>query len=298
MRQAAFSKPGHAAPGPASSYDLEPVDLEELGTVAALQTRVDRKYVIDGGVLDPLFTHLAAKARILDIDGRRCFAYQSTYYDTPEFLTYLDAARSRPSRFKIRVRSYLDHGTHFTEVKSRNRSRRTVKSRQPTSAAAHHILDRSSRSFVADAIRSELGDAPGRSIDEAANVLTPTLRTRFRRTTLLVEPPTERASVQLPMRATIDTDLEFDGMGRQTRIDRRLCVIETKTAGPPSPIDQLLWRAGHRPTTFSKYGCGLALLHPHLPATKWNRVLRRQFGWQPNRRPRGGTVGTAAAEQD
>ena len=43
----------------------------------------------------------------------------------------------------------------------------------------------------------------------------------------------------------------------------------------------LLWAAGNRPVTISKFGVGMAALHPQLPANKWNRTLRRYFGWTP-----------------
>ena len=33
----------------------------------------------------------------------------------------------------------------------------------------------------------------------------------------------------------------------------------------------------------SKYCVGIALLHPHLPANCWNRILRERLSW--NREP-------------
>ena len=55
----------------------------------------------------------------------------------------------------------------------------------------------------------------------------------------------------------------------------RLAIVETKTGATPSSTDRLLWRHGHRPVRISKYGTGLAVLHPDLPATPWRRVLDR-----------------------
>ena len=34
---------------------------------------------------------------------------------------------------------------------------------------------------------------------------------------------------------------------------------------------------GQRPVRISKYCVGLAVVHPHLPANRWNRTLRRYF---------------------
>jgi len=34
---------------------------------------------------------------------------------------------------------------------------------------------------------------------------------------------------------------------------------------------------GHRPLRISKYGVGMAALHPGLPELKWHRVLHRSL---------------------
>lgn len=67
------------------------------------------------------------------------------------------------------------------------------------------------------------------------------------------------------------TSLDFSGY----------LVVESKSAGPATPVDRLLWRNGIRPARISKYCVGLAALDPALPANRWNRTLRRYFGWQP-----------------
>ena len=63
---------------------LPAVGLEELNTAAALQTRVDRKYVIP--VLQArqllLAASLDAGVRVLEMDGLRTFDYDSVYFDT------------------------------------------------------------------------------------------------------------------------------------------------------------------------------------------------------------------------
>ena len=57
-----------------------------------------------------------------------------------------------------------------------------------------------------------------------------------------------------------------------------LAIVETKSAGAASEVDRLLWRAGHRPVRISKYGAGMAALHPDLPRLKWHRVLDTHLG--------------------
>jgi hypothetical protein len=45
---------------------------------------------------------------VLEIDGARSFAYDSTYFDTPDLDAYLLAATRRRRRFKVRTRTYVD----------------------------------------------------------------------------------------------------------------------------------------------------------------------------------------------
>ena len=78
------------------------------------------------------------------------------------------------------------------------------------------------------------------------------------------------------VRVTVDTDLTWsDGRRELTLPD--LVIVETKSGSRPSGVDRLLWEAGHRPASISKYGTGLAALRGDLPANKWTRVLRRHF---------------------
>jgi hypothetical protein len=239
--------------------DLAPVTLDELNDVAALQTRRDRKYVLTPDELDSLLADLPP-ARVLEIDGSRSFAYDSTYFDTPELDAYRLTATRRRRRFKVRTRTYVDTGSCFVEVKTRAGRGTTVKERQP-----HDDADRLG---VASAfVRDRLADAGAPS----APVLTPTLRSRYRRTTLLLD----------DARVTLDTGLVWnllDPCGAGAAIGD-LVVVETKTAAGsgPSSVDRLLWRAGHRPDRISKYATGLAVLRPDLPDMPWRRLVRRRL---------------------
>ena len=62
---------------------LPGIGLDDLLRRAALQTRIDRKYVLDADRLPRLLAAVDGSAHILDIDGRRWFGYLSTYFDTP-----------------------------------------------------------------------------------------------------------------------------------------------------------------------------------------------------------------------
>lgn len=255
-----MSSPATADHDTVATQDLGTVTLTELTERAALLTRVDRKYVVPVAAADALLRRLATMpggARVLDVDGRRAFAYRSVYLDTPDLLTYRQAAHRRPRRFKVRTRSYLDTQEHWYEVKVRDRRGRTVKERLPR--CAEDPVDDATVSFTRDTLaRHHL--LPG-ELD-----LHPVLVTTYRRVT-----------VWLPgcgTRLTIDTLLEGHGPTGTALLPSR-AVVETKTGGAPSVADRLLWTAGHRPVLISKYATAMAALDARLPANRWTPVLRR-----------------------
>jgi len=236
------------------------VDLAELEATAGLLNRRDRKYVVPLPVAAQFVGRLAASCRVLEIDGRRRFHYESVYFDTPQGASYLAAARRRTRRYKVRTRSYLDSGRCLLEVKVRDPRGRTVKLRHEHPFEIRSGLDPGSRAFAAAC--PLIGD------ESAA--LEPALATRYTRATLLVGP--DRA------RVTIDTDVEaFAPDGRAVTL-AGMAIVETKSGGPPSAADRLLWSLGHRPARISKYCTSLAVLNPELPSNAWTRALRQP--WQ------------------
>ncbi|GII05671.1 VTC domain-containing protein [Planobispora takensis] len=239
---------------------LPPIALDELVDRASLLTRLDRKYILPATDLQAVLGGLPGDVRALEIDRRRVFAYRSLYFDTPGLDSYLAAAHRRRRRFKIRIRSYLDSGTHFAEVKTPGRRGTTVKQRIPHTGGPH--LGPEARAH-ADAVLAD-ASIPGDGL-RFGHVLT----TLYSRATLFV-PSTGS-------RVTVDTDLTWAlPDGSAIRIPDRV-IVETKSARTTSEVDRLLWSLGHRPCPVSKYATGLAALRPDLPANRWRPVLRRHF---------------------
>ena len=302
-------------------HELPPIGLAELVERAALQTRVDRKYVVPVGDLDGILADIAALggdttrshgtrspgsrshgshgtrapdtgARVLEMEGVRDFRYESVYFDTPELTSYWMAARARRRRVKMRTRAYVDSSTAYLEVKTRGARSATVKDRleydfDDRARLNHHGLD-----YIGETL-----DATGFD-DIEPEALVPTLITRYRRTTLFVPGDEWHAE----SRATIDTHLTWalsdavraavtdavtdalpdrvagipDAPGGSVDTPG-IVIVETKSGARASAVDRILWAHGHRPSTISKYGTGLAALKPELTATKWSRTLRRHF---------------------
>jgi len=242
---------------------LDPVSLQELLVRAALQERVDRKYLLPTTDIEPLMQALGPDARILEIDGRRTFDYESVYFDTPDLTCYLLAAHRRRRRFKIRTRTYVDSAECWLEVKTRDKRGHTVKFRQQHDAGLPTALSPGSRQFTDMVVTNAA--LPG--VSDLS--LAPSLVTSYHRSTLYL-PATDS-------RVTIDTDLQWELDTGETIALTEMAIVETKTATRVSQADRLLWRSGRRPTQISKYGTGLAALRPDLPSTKWHRILRRHF---------------------
>ncbi|MGE0726765.1 MAG: polyphosphate polymerase domain-containing protein [Acidimicrobiia bacterium] len=245
---------------------FERVELAELLTAAELLTRFDRKYLLDVAVLTELLERLDPAVRVLDIDGSRHFRYESVYFDTPALVSYHDAARRRTARFKVRTRAYLDSGTCALEVKTRDHRGHSVKVRTPYAVDERGVLTEAGLAFVAGF------EHPARYVA----ALQPTLRTAYRRTTLLLPAGN---------RVTLDVELAFTSADGRRVEGGRHAVVESKSVGHPTAVDRVLWSLGHRPIPFSKYAVGMGLLHPGLAAHRWNRTLRQAFGWQPEGHP-------------
>ncbi|BCY12388.1 polyphosphate polymerase domain-containing protein [Actinoplanes sp. L3-i22] len=232
------------------------ISLDRLVAAAELLTRVDRKYLLPAALLPTVLARLPHDTRALEIDGRRDFAYRSLYFDTDRLDCYLGAAHRRRRRFKVRIRSYLDSGTDFLEVKTRGSRGETIKNRLVYDASP--------------ALLKQVLVTAGVTADEHA--FRPVLSTDYRRQTLYL-PSTGS-------RVTVDRELTWSlPDGPEVRVPDHL-IVETKSAGAASEMDRVLWALGHRPCSLSKYATGLAALRPELPANRWHPVLKRHFSPQ------------------
>ena len=236
---------------------LAHVSLDEVLALAPLQSRRDRKYVLQRTEFPAFLADLPPTTRVLAIERRTLMGYQSVYFDTDSLHCFRSTARKRPQRAKVRTRTYLDTGRTWLEVKQRDRCGMTHKLRQPH--ARQDAYDLADGAAFVDAVQDRVSAAS----------LSPVLRTTYKRVTLLLDDA---------VRATIDVGLQcVDLRDGSTVSPDGLVLIETKSPAGPSACDRLLWRHGHRPTKVSKYATGLCALHPELPSNRWHRVLHRNF---------------------
>lgn len=248
---------------------LEGIGLEELNATAALQTRIDRKYLVPATTFARLFGSFDADMRVLDTGGLRIFRYDSVYFDTPALDSYFLAAHGRRRRYKIRTRSYLDSGVSFLEVKTEGSRSATVKERIPYSPADRSTITAEGAQYIAETLGGT-GQAP-------PSQLAPVLETLYGRITLFLPASNSRA--------TIDLNVAWSLPGQAPLVMANQVVVETKSGSAPGQLDRHLWHHGIRPSRISKFATGMATLMPELPANRWHRTLRHNMP-QPTHRAR------------
>lgn len=259
-----------------AAWTADTVNLAAVTSAAGLQTRVDTKYLMTAGRFAALAPVLTAHAAVLRIAGRRAFAYESMYFDTPDLLTYRQHVQGRRRRYKIRTRAYLDCGDCLLEVKCAGTRESVVKHRTPYPMAARTRLTAAGGAFVDRTLAASYGLAapPG---------LAPVLITAYRRVTF--------ADPDAGLRVTCDTDLtvipapgaEDGGATRPVwalRAAPDLVIVEVKAARSGSGVERALRGHRVRPISLSKYCVAVAALREHdggppLPANPWRRASRR-----------------------
>ena len=220
-----------------------PISLAEMSTVK-LMNRTDTKFLTTVPGLHKLLQMAQGDYYVQEIDGKRLAAYQTTYFDTPEYAMFYEHQHGHANRQKLRFRSYVNSGLLFMEVKTKNNHGRTKKKR-----IAVDDLD------LQDAVKA---DFLGIHLRHAAEPLVPAVRNSFERITLVNRAKTERL--------TIDLGVHFHGMQTGQDCDMGpLVIIELKRDGlVPSPVSGMLRELRIHPHGFSKYCFGLALTTPGL----------------------------------
>ena len=228
--------------------EYKPCLLKDLGETT-LMDRTDTKFVLPLNLGLQVLTEMQHHYQVLEINGQRLQPYNTLYFDTPDYYFYQEHMRCRADRFKLRVRTYLANDLTFLEVKQHTNKGRTVKDRIQ--------LDTFWPGLDAEA----LGWAVER-LPVAAWPLEPVLNNRFFRM-LLVNP--DQAE-----RITLDFDLQFSDQHCVADAGPLVVAeVKRKSIHEESFFINWLHSAHQRPSSFSKYCLGLALLNPDL---KRNRL--------------------------
>ena len=171
-----------------------PITLDEM-TGVKLLNRTDTKFVTNMPTLMRLLEMACGDYYVQDIDGVRIAPYYTVYFDTDDCVMYRRHEAGHMNRQKLRVRSYVDSGLNFLEVKTKNNRGRTKKKRLTLEGfdPEHCSEFRVQSAEYADFLHTWLRYDPA--------LMTEQLENRFDRITLVNKGKTERL--------TIDTNLRF-----------------------------------------------------------------------------------------
>lgn len=236
---------------------LPPISLDEMSAIR-LMNRTDSKFLASEQQFASLLEMVRGNYMVQCIDGKRFAEYRTVYFDDSENSMYIRHHNGFLTRQKVRIRSYLDTGNYFFEVKLKNNHGRTKKKRIELHAADSYVAD-----------------GAGEFLDSVAMLpipladMTPKISNHFERITLVNNGKTERL--------TIDTGLSFHNeVSGQDRSMDNLVVIEVKRDGNTySPILEMLRELRIFKSGFSKYCIGMALTTPGIKRNRFNKKIRK-----------------------
>ncbi len=221
------------------------ITLEGLNAKAAMLERLDNKYIVPADRLYPAFAAFADHFDVLEIGGKRSFVYETEYHDDAVAQSYRDHHQGRRKRCKIRVRTYVDAGFSYLEVKLKDLRNVTVKKRLKIDQTKVG-LSRDALAFIDDCHVEMYGTPLARS-------LKPVITMRYARITLVARDGGERM--------TIDTNLAFHSQAMERRAAADHFILETKSARGNGLADRILRGQHLHPTKqCSKFCIGMAAL--------------------------------------
>jgi hypothetical protein len=240
--------------------DFAPITLDQLNAKAAMLERLDNKYIIPADRFRPALQDFAQHFDVLDIGAKRAFTYATRYFDDRDLQAYHDHHQGRRKRCKVRIRTYLDAGYSYLEVKLKDRRQITVKKRLRLDGALDRIDDRA-MAFI-ETCHRELYDA------YMGRALVPVIGMEYERITLVARDGGERM--------TIDTALKFETADRMRAVRPDMFIVETKSARGNGLADVILRGLHLHPTkSCSKYCVGLAACGLVARRNRFLPALRR-----------------------
>jgi len=218
-----------------------------------LQDRVDTKFMFHDSLLPKVFQDMQNDYRILEVAGYRYSNYETLYFDTDDFLLYLQHHNGKQNRFKFRSRKYVESDLHFFEVKFKSNKGRTVKER-----FKHHEIVKD----LEGKAREFLVDVSGHDPEHYKAKIW----VNYRRHTFVSKTTQERL--------TIDTNLTYIDEKNQKTYDG-LVIAEVKQGSSrnKSRFIALMKKYHVREKSISKYCLGVISLHPEIKRNRFKPTL-------------------------
>lgn len=234
------------------------ISLEELSR-APLMNRTDEKFAFHLKQLPEILDAIRDDYDVLNIDGKVIFNYTSQYFDDEEYSFFHDHHRALPRRFKVRMRTYLDTGMSFLEVKEKKKGR-TDKKRIAISEI-HDVFSDQERDFLISRIPS-------------FKELRPVMTNTYSRITLVNKHCEERLTIDFDIS---NADQEHTDEMSQTLSKIVIAELKQPRLDRNSPFYKLMRNKGIRPFRISKFCFGMMDVYERKFALKSNRFKSKQL---------------------
>ncbi len=250
--------------------NYHPISLSEMNGVKLLN-RTDTKFVTTLDKLRQLLLLAENDYRVQEINGKRIAPYYTVYFDTPQHDMFMAHQDGHANRQKLRIRSYVDSGLNYLEIKSKNNHGRTKKERIPLSNFNYSNPNHNISFCYKDHSINKITNFLRSNLRYDPETLSEQLENHFNRITLVNRGMTERL--------TIDTHLNFNNLQTGNSYDLPdIAIIEIKRDGLiPSPIISILRELRIHPMGFSKYILGSALTNNVLKHNRLKPRLRKIY---------------------
>jgi len=233
---------------------LEAVPLATLRP-DELFDRTDTKYLLPVALAPGVVAACADGYHALAVRGHRFCHYRTEYYDDEHLRLYHAHHAGHRPRYKVRVRTYLDTGDRFLELKSKTNTERTCKSRLPLAGSGCPPLDQLATLPTFDSLRVPPPTA-----------LRLSLVAEYTRLTLV--------SPQRPERVTIDFALAFRSPSGEAAFPG-IAIAELKQQRRRPSEFRSLMRARHiQPGAISKYCLGITALYGQVRRNRYRSMIR------------------------
>lgn len=210
--------------------DFKIISLEGLNSSASFLKRLEKKYLLNSKQFLRLLPELKKNYNILEINWRRVFNYDNVYMDTENYLFYEQHQNWIDSRVKARTRFYVDSNLAYFEFKHKI-NWVTNKYRYEFPAHEHWFITKWKKRFF---------DWVWQSIyNIAAPDLTPSLKTKYKRITMV--------SKKWDERLTFDFEVNVQDLRKidsQNIELKNLIIIESKSLKQISTADRIMEKNG------------------------------------------------------
>ena len=192
------------------------ISLSELNSTASYLKRIDNKFLLNSKQFSEIIKDLKKDFKVLEIDGKKTFSYDNIYMDTNDYHFYNQHQNKEKSRTKVRTRYYVDSNLAFFEYKQKN-NWITSNYRYEFSSEEHWFMTRGKQRFYEWVWQSMYAG-------EKAPKITPAIKTKYKRITLVSKDSTERLTIDFDVR-TLNLR---DNNSNEVNL-KNLVIIESKS---------------------------------------------------------------------